>query len=193
MLENLALGSLAPDNCALAVTAARLALAQLGKAADPERFTARLAEVRLPGRMEQHEHQGIRVILDVAHNPAAASFLARELSIRWPAKRYVAIYGALADKDAPGVLDELKDLVQHWLLIPTRGWRAQRAETLSTQIDPIRQAETCSSFADALDRARSLTEPGNGILVFGSFSAVEQARELLIDPTPSAASATKVT
>ena len=33
--------------------------------------------------------------------------------------------------------------------------------------------------ADAMARAVSLTRPGDGILVFGSFSAVEQAREFL--------------
>ena len=192
-LHDLPVGALAPANCALALTAARLALQQLGAHADPGRFTAGLAGICLPGRMEAHQYRGVGVLLDVAHNPAAARFLAGELKHRWPQRRYVAIYGALADKDAPGVMAELEDLLQHRLLVPTSGWRAQSAEALSEQIGAAQQAEICRSLTDALDRARSLTEPGNGILVFGSFSAVEQARELLIDPTTSAASVTKVT
>jgi dihydrofolate synthase/folylpolyglutamate synthase len=181
-LDSLPYGPLAPDNGALALCGARLALAHLKRLADSSEMASALGYVDLPGRMEQHELKGRPIVLDVAHNPAAAEFLARELRARWPDRRYVAIYGALADKDAAGVTAALGDLVARWLLIPSQGWRAQSAEALAGRVDPGLGAEICADAPAALDRALSLTEAGNGILAFGSFSAVEQARELLIDP-----------
>lgn len=169
-LERIPLGPLAPENCALALTAAAILLNSAPDA-------AALAGAYLPGRMEHHVYQGVDVLLDVAHNPAAAAFLARELQARFPDRRYVAIYGALRDKDAAGVRAALDGLVEHWLLIPARGWRAQGASDLAARLGT--PAEAFEDVAQALDRAVSLTGPRDGILAFGSFSAVEQARELL--------------
>jgi dihydrofolate synthase/folylpolyglutamate synthase len=181
-IEHLAYGSFAPDNCALALTAACLVLEQQRLPVEPTVLAQALATTRLAGRMERHDYRDAPVVLDVAHNPAAAEFLAAELGTRWPERRYVAIYGALEDKDAVAVLAALQHLVLHWLLVPTFGWRGQTAEQLAARLEPGTDAEICASMAAALDRAHSLTAPGNGILAFGSFSAVEQARELLIDP-----------
>ncbi len=185
-LDDLPIGALAPDNCALALTAARLALEHLGRSESAEHLAASLLTVDLPGRMEVFEQDGVPVVLDVAHNPAAAGFLAAELRARWPERRFVALYGALEDKDVAGVIEALDQQVEHWLLVPTYGWRGQSAESLAAQAESASAAEICQSAAEALERALSLTEPGNGILVFGSFSAVEQARELLIDPRQQA-------
>lgn len=181
-LSKLPHGALAPENCALALTAGLLVLDQLGLTVPDESLAEALAGAHLAGRMELHRYGAQEVLLDVAHNPAAAEFLARQLTARWPGRRYVALYGALEDKDASGVMAALADLVEHWLLVPTQGWRGQPAEALATRIDAKDGVEVCASMAAALDRALSLCEPGNGILAFGSFSAVEQARELLIDP-----------
>ena len=174
-------GSLAPENCALALTAAMLVLDSLNRPR-PQDVSA-LTGARLPGRMECHEYDGRTLVLDVAHNPAAARFLARELGARWPDRQFVAVYGALADKDAAGVVAELGDRVRDWLLIPTRGWRAQSASALAGKIDP--GLKVFEDAGAALDAAVSLTGPEDGILAFGSFSAVEQVRALLIVP-PSA-------
>jgi dihydrofolate synthase/folylpolyglutamate synthase len=177
-------GALAPDNCALALTAAMLVLEQLK---EPRHIdTSVLAEARLPGRMECHTHAGRTIILDVAHNPAAARFLARELEQRWPNRRFTAIYGALSDKDASGVVAALNDRVDDWLLIPTRGWRGQSSEALAEKIRPGGPHQHLfEDVAMALEKAVSLTRPEDVILAFGSFSAVEQVRALLIVP-PSA-------
>jgi dihydrofolate synthase/folylpolyglutamate synthase len=178
----IALGALAPVNCALALTAAILILERLEQSAPPDPGV--LARAFLPGRLECHTHAGRAVVLDVAHNPAAARFLARELDARWPGRRYVALYGALEDKDAAGVVKALGNRVSHWLLISTHGWRAQTAQALAERLSPVAAAAPLvfDEVRSALDRAVSLSGPGNGILGFGSFSAVEQVRELLIVP-----------
>jgi dihydrofolate synthase/folylpolyglutamate synthase len=170
---DLARGDLAPVNCALAITAAAAA------GADPLAGLARLAEARLAGRMEHHEWRGAPLLLDVAHNPAGARFLAGQLERRYPGRRFVAVYGALADKDAPGTVAELDHLVGHWIAVPTAGSRGQTAGELAARL-PVPAAPACS-LREGLDRAVSLTGSRDGILVFGSFSAVEQARTLLTD------------
>jgi folylpolyglutamate synthase/dihydropteroate synthase len=91
------------------------------------------------------------------------------------------------------VVSALAPRVDHWLLIPTHGWRGQSAEALAERIydpnSPVHVAaggtlltERFENARTALDRAVSLTRPGDGILAFGSFSAVEQVRKLLIEP-----------
>ncbi len=177
-LPELPRGSLAPANCALALTA--VAWLSGGRPAG----AAGLAEVSLPGRMERFRYRGREVVLDVAHNPAAARFLARALQQCHPARRYVAIVGMLEDKDAAGVAEALSPWVRAWLTIPTGGPRGRSARSLLAGLG--RSGDARADAADALDAAVSLTGPGDGILVFGSFSAVEQARELLDDQTTAA-------
>ena len=171
-------GALAPANCGLAITAA--ALLQRSHSTATGLDAQCLADVSLTGRMEVHHYHGSEVILDVAHNPAAAGFLARQLEQREPGRRYVGILGSLDGKDARGVIAELEQPVRHWLTLSTHGFRARSAEDLALATDlPAESAH--SDIAAALASGLSLKEPGDGIVVIGSFSAVEQARTLLIE------------
>jgi len=167
-------GALAPSNCALALTAA--AWLNGNTSLDP----ADLAGVSLPGRMERHRFEGRDVILDVAHNPAGAGFLADQLRARYPGRCYVAVLGMLADKDAAGVGDAIAPLVREWVVVATPGQRGQTAASLAAKLN--RPSRIAAGMADGLSRAVSLTTAGDGILAFGSFSAVEQARALFADP-----------
>ncbi|MEM8766668.1 MAG: cyanophycin synthetase [Pseudomonadota bacterium] len=166
-------GALAAVNCALALTAARLLLPV--DAVDPQ-ATARAC---LPGRMERFDYEDAEVFLDVAHNPAGAAFLARELAARQGDRRFVAIIGALADKDAAGVVSALGDRVRAWVTVSTPGLRGEGAAALAARLGV--PATVAPGMAEALDLACSLRAPGDGILALGSFSAVEQARALLSD------------
>ncbi|HEY5647019.1 MAG TPA: folylpolyglutamate synthase/dihydrofolate synthase family protein [Pseudomonadales bacterium] len=167
-------GPLAPSNCALGMTAAAWLTGAKALA-----VTA-LSGATLPGRMERHALAGREVILDVAHNPAGAEFLAEQLEHRFPGRRYVAVLGMLADKDSAGVARAMAPLIRHWVVVPTWGARGQSAESLAAKLD--RPAEAAAGMADGLARALSLTASGDGILAFGSFSAVEQARALFNEP-----------
>jgi dihydrofolate synthase/folylpolyglutamate synthase len=172
-------GILAPQNCALALAVT----AVLAPGRVPQ--VGSLSEVRLPGRMETHRYADRPVIVDVAHNPAGAAFLDRELVRRFQGMRFVGIIGTLADKDAAGVVAALGDRVASWIAVPTRGWRAQAAAALQGRLAAQgRPVEACDSMAEALAAAASLTDRGDGILVVGSFSAVEQAREALAASAP---------
>ncbi|MGE0622510.1 MAG: folylpolyglutamate synthase/dihydrofolate synthase family protein [Pseudomonadales bacterium] len=171
-------GALAPSNCALAMTAAAWLTGVSDLDARP------LATATIPGRMEHHRLGGRDVILDVAHNPAGVAFLAEQLNLRFPGRRYVAVLGMLADKDAAGVGEAMAGLVREWVAVATPGVRGQSAQSLADRLG--RPARTAADMADGLNLAVSLTEAGDGILAFGSFSAVEQASALFTRPESTA-------
>jgi dihydrofolate synthase/folylpolyglutamate synthase len=178
-LEGLPLGSLAAANCALAIEAAGY-LAAL----PADRVGPALAAVSLPGRMESWPVGAFRLLLDVAHNPSGARFLGEQLAERYPGRRFVAVLGMLEDKDCAGVAAALAGQVRAWVCVPTRGPRGQSGVALTARIAPTVDGRgACVAVIDvaqALDRALSLCEPGDGILAFGSFDLVEQMRDALL-------------
>jgi len=120
-------------------------------------------------------------ILDVAHNPAAARVLARNLRDLPSAGRTLAVCGILTDKDAAGVAAELRDCVDVWWCVSTEGERgrsgAALAETVRLQVAaPVQAADsTPAGCAAALAHAN----PSDRILVFGSFHTVGPALDWL--------------
>lgn len=170
-------GALAPDNCALAVEAAS-ALAPIDAAA-----VAALADVTFPGRLEVWRlGDGAagpqRLLLDVAHNPAAARFLRRQIGQRGLGRRFVGVLGMLADKDATGVAAALDDCVTEWVCVSTAGPRGRTAAALATALAP-RRTRLAPDLRSGVETALSLSPGGDGILAFGSFNVVEQMRDLL--------------
>jgi dihydrofolate synthase / folylpolyglutamate synthase len=120
-------------------------------------------------------------ILDVAHNPAAARVLARNLRDRPSAGRTLAVCGILTDKDAAGVAAELRGCVDAWWCVSTEGERgrsgAALAETVRREVAaPVAAADsTAAGCAAALGHAK----PDDRILVFGSFHTVGPALDWL--------------
>lgn len=120
-------------------------------------------------------------ILDVAHNPAAARALARNLREHPGTGRTLAVCGILADKDASGVAAELRGSVDAWWCVSTDGERgrtgASLAQTIRLQVAvPVEAAEGISAgCAAALAHAR----PNDRILIFGSFHTVGPALDWL--------------
>ena len=120
-------------------------------------------------------------ILDVAHNPAAARVLARNLGDRPSAGRTLAVCGILTDKDAAGVAAELRGCVDAWWCVSTEGERgrsgAALAETVRREVAaPVAAAgSTAAGCAAALGHAK----PDDRILVFGSFHTVGPALDWL--------------
>ncbi len=120
-------------------------------------------------------------ILDVAHNPAAARVLARNLRDRPTTGRTLAVCGILADKDAVGVVEELRDCVAAWWCVTTEGERgrsgASLAETFAGAVAvPV---ETAPSIAAGCAAARANAKKLDRILVFGSFHVVGPALDWL--------------
>lgn len=163
------------------------ALVTLGLPPAPEQVAAAFAETRLAGRFQQLVHRERRVLLDVAHNPAAAGLLARRLAARgWPRHRGQVVFGALADKDIPGLMAPLAPLVGRWHCTDLPG--VARAAPAARLVEVLynlagaaapqraaveRHADPLGAFSSALETSR----PGDWILVFGSFHTVAPVLE----------------
>ncbi|MDZ7825707.1 MAG: hypothetical protein U5R48_06535 [Gammaproteobacteria bacterium] len=106
-LQRLPAPRLHPDAVATALQAALT----LGLEPDRERVARVLEVQQLAGRMQRLRRGGVELLLDVAHNPHASRALAERLACRRRGTRpgVQALFGTLADKDAPAMLEPLRD------------------------------------------------------------------------------------
>ena len=160
---------------------AALALAALeagGIATDEKARRAGLSRVDWPGRFQRLETG--RIILDGAHNPAAA----RRLAHTWHEEygghhRATIILGILRDKDAAAICRALEPLAIRFITVPARNPRTLAPEELCAvlnQVAPGAPAQAALDFPAALQIARSSPEP---ILVAGSLFLVGEALAFL--------------
>ncbi len=160
-------GQCAPQNLLLAYMAIQ------GVRATPLSDIADVAAcLTLPGRL-QIEHRDQRVwLLDVAHNPAGAEFLCQQLSMRGLVPRAI-VCGMLSDKDHAGVFAAVDDYCHApWWQLSTHGERGLSAQALAAKL-PV-NARPFDEIVCLIDELNSATQPGDVILLFGSFSVVEQ-------------------
>ncbi len=104
------------------MAAALQAVAQLGYDAAALAVSAGLSSLSLAGRFQRFNWRGRTVIMDVAHNPAAARHLAERLA-RKTFPRTLALVAIMADKDRVATLAPLVSEVQHWWIAALPGVR----------------------------------------------------------------------
>lgn len=134
-----------------------------------------LANVLLHGRFQRIPGP-VEVVLDVAHNPQSARALAENLSA-FPAKgRTYAVFALLADKDARGVIEPLKDRFEAWFVAGLAGERGQSGEALALQVDKLISAPVSvhENPLSAFEAARLHAVEGDRITIFGSFHTVAE-------------------
>jgi dihydrofolate synthase/folylpolyglutamate synthase len=150
------------------------------------------ATVRSPGRLEP-VRSGPTVLLDGAHNPAAATALVAALEESFAFRRLVGVVAVLADKDAAGLLSVLEPVLDHVVVTQSSSPRAMPADRLAAVAVETFGADRVDvepRLDDALDAGVRLAEeePGDvgdagiGVLVTGSIATVGQARHLLQGP-----------
>jgi len=156
------------DNAAVAVAALRKF--SLPVAVDAIR--SGLTRVHLPGRYQLIDDDP-PLLLDVAHNPQAVRLLSDYLAQRFPGRRLLALFAAMADKDIEGMLRQMKDRVAVWALAPLPGnSRAASMERLHRAFAAEGLETPLSGFADcrqALAALRRQARPDDVIVIFGSF------------------------
>ncbi|GGB90467.1 bifunctional folylpolyglutamate synthase/dihydrofolate synthase [Marinobacterium zhoushanense] len=136
-----------------------------------------LGNARMTGRMQRVSLPEGPCILDVAHNPEAAAYMAGWLEQHPVSGRTLLVIGMLADKDIDSVIEQLGGSIDLWFPVSLEGTRGATAQRLAAPIKLMNgqvQAEY-ARVADALADARRLLEPGDRLLVAGSFVTVTQA------------------
>ncbi len=140
-----------------------------------------VAAARIRGRLQAVEHNGTTVLVDVGHNPQAAAALARALTSMPVAGQTFAVYAALQDKDAVGVVQALSEVVTHWTVAGLDGARGQSAGALAGRLADTAAANAAQAprVADALQQVTALAGAQDRILVFGSFHTAAEALQWL--------------
>jgi dihydrofolate synthase/folylpolyglutamate synthase len=150
----------------------------------PSALAEGLSSVRLVGRFQIIAAQDARRpswILDVAHNPHAARVLASNLRALGASGRTLAVCGILADKDAAGIVEELRDCIDEWWFVPTEGERGSSAAALHKRVAAhlTGRGHVAASIGEACAAASVHAAAEDRIVVFGSFHTVGPALDWL--------------
>ncbi|RMH22622.1 MAG: bifunctional folylpolyglutamate synthase/dihydrofolate synthase [Acidobacteria bacterium] len=161
-------------NLALAVLAAE-ALRDAGFAGlDAAAIARGSAACRWPGRLETRTAGGRELILDAAHNPAAADALAAYLEEL--GKPVDLLFGAFRDKDAGAMLARLAPRARRIVLTAPPGPRAWDAAAWAARHPGIATAVE----PDLRDALEALLMPGEPpLVVCGSLALVGAIRSML--------------
>ncbi len=181
--ENLAIGlagSYQRWNAALAL----LAIERSGLEIPPDAIRRGLAEVVWPGRFQRI---GERIVLDGAHNPAAARCLVQTWREVFGDAKATVVLAVLRDKDLRGICRTLLPIAARVIAVPVQNPRSSSAQELCEIICEIAPEFLCIPTPDlrhALESANTFRDP---ILVAGSlflagetlaFLANEEGREV---------------
>lgn len=137
-----------------------------------------ISTVQIAGRFQQVRKNGLHYILDVAHNPQSASALAENLQRLPEVRRSFMLVGMLSDKDRRGVIGILAPFGDDWSFVSLPSARATQAETLAKEcVDLLlgRKPAVHTDVASALSVIHAQAQPGDRIIISGSFVTVGEA------------------
>lgn len=161
--------------------AAIAALRALDRDVPSRAWAPGVAAARIEGRLQSFQRDGVQVLVDVGHNPQAAATLAAALRAPAFSGRTLAVYAALQDKDAAGVVQALAEEVSQWMLAGLDGARGQSAAALAERLGGTAAADAAQAISveQALADALAQAKAGDRVLVFGSFHTAAQALQWL--------------
>lgn len=163
------------DNASAAIAALRALHERLPISVNAIR--AGLQRARLPGRFQVFPGT-LTWILDVAHNGEAAQALAANLRVFASRGRLRAVLAVLDDKSPESMVVPLLPFVGDWYLAQSQDPRAMPVAVLSRRLEAVLPAPAAGLLSDldaAFDAAEAASEPGDALLVVGSFTTVGAA------------------
>ena len=168
-----------PGRRQLANAAASIAtLLGLGLKLQPAAINRALQSLALPGRF-QIVPGPVEWILDVAHNEPAAHVLAQNLRDRPCAGRTLFVTGILGDKDVAAIAATLDPIADEWILCSVDAPRGLTAEQLAARAPQFANATLQPDIASGMHAAAGRAQPGDRIVVCGSFLSVAPALQRL--------------
>jgi dihydrofolate synthase/folylpolyglutamate synthase len=151
----------------------------LDRRLDVESVRGALGRVTSPGRLEVVGRRPL-VVLDGAHNPAAAEALAAALPEAFTWRRLHLVLAVFSNKDLVRIVRRLAPLVDVAYAATTASVRARSAEEIADALSAENvAAQSFASVGEALAAARSTAGPEDLILVTGSLYTVADARRAL--------------
>tara|TARA_B110000967_G_scaffold360_1_gene372 strand:- start:8592 stop:9893 length:1302 start_codon:yes stop_codon:yes gene_type:complete len=152
--------------------AALQALSCAGFTLNGDKVISALDGLTLTGRQQPLSIDDRSVILDVAHNPAAAKALAAAL--KPISGRYLAVASVLNDKDWLGIVEPLSEIFADWRIAEiSASERATKAQTLHEVLyNAGLSSRLFESVEEAFQSALKAATKDDVIVVFGSFHTV---------------------
>ena len=131
-----------------------------------------------PGRFEIVKHSPV-FIVDSAHNPQAVESAVDTLCMLFPKKKFLFLFGVLADKDYQTMFDILILHASRFITVTPDNPRGLQADKLNFErcIVPI---DTCESVEQGVRFAIESSDEDDIICSLGSLSMVGQVREYLL-------------
>ena len=161
-------------------TVALQALCAAGLKLDSGHSRNALNTVALMGRQQRLNVGGLEVILDVAHNPAAARALAQ--CLRAEQGPLLAVASVLDDKDWSGIVHEMSPVIAHWHIAEiSDSPRASKGQYLFELLyNAGHSGDLYESIQQAFLEAINVATESHKIVVFGSFHTVALILNLIL-------------
>lgn len=146
-----------------------------------ENISEAVAELRVFGRMSQFEcsfaGKSFTLLMDVAHNPQAAEYLANQAS-----HLDAALLAMLSDKDASALVSVFEpSQISNWYLAGLEDvHRGQSVESLAGQA-AIGDAQSFATVSSGVLAMIQEMPKGGKCLIFGSFFTLQKALETMQD------------
>lgn len=170
-------GSYQIKNAALALEGVE-ALRKLGYALSDQQVREGLLHTAWRGRFTTLRRDPT-VIIDGAHNPAAALELKESLERYFPGKTLYFVMGMFKDKDYAQVIDLTAPLARHIITVETPGNpRAMPARELAEAVGKVNPSvEWADSVAHGVEKALAMAGKEDAVIVFGSLSFLGEAAD----------------
>ena len=162
-------------NAALALEAVDM-LRKLGYTLSDRQIYEGMKKTKWRGRFTLISKSPI-VILDGAHNPAAAMELRESLNLYFKGKELHYIFGVFRDKDYERIISITAPLAKHIITVETPGNpRALPAKELKKAVEKVNpSAEAAGSIREAVKRSVANAGEDGVIIIFGSLSFLGEA------------------
>ncbi len=187
-LNHLPIPKLPLQNAATALMALTCLQSRFPKV-DAMAISTGLQTAFIPGRY-QITQENPQVILDVAHNPGAAIYLAEQLRKQKTSGKTIAVVGMLSDKDIFETLRPLLPMMHTWYIASLDVPRGENSKILAYYLDKLGvnadDVHPNDTILSAFRQALQSATPHDRIVVFGSFHAVGPVLEnmpLLLEGT----------
>lgn len=157
-------------NAALALEAVE-ALRKLGYALSEEQVRTGMKRAAWRGRFSVI-HKDPIVVIDGAHNPAAATVLKTSLETYFKGKKLYYIFGVFADKDYEKVIEITAPLAEQIITVQTPdNPRALPAEELKCAVEKVNpKVSSAKTIEEAVKRTMDVVKKEDVIVAFGSLS-----------------------
>ncbi len=165
------------DNASMAIKTAEILMAKYPRLKCDIRKG--LSAVRWPGRLEIINNNP-PVLIDGAHNPQAAAVLSEHLRkiVLKEYRRIILVVGAMGDKDVEGILNPLLPVASKVLFTAPAYGRSALPERLAALATAKGyKSIIVSNVSDAVRKAEEIWQPGDLIVITGSFYTIGEAKE----------------